>query len=456
MLGLNKKLKDFAREGKNIKVGLAGLGQMGRGLLSQIRELEGMEVLALADLDIEKTKKTLSDLGVCGDDYLFLSSKNNSTEEPIEISGIKLTKNIFNSKANDSIEAAISSGKLIYSDSLSILFDIDKIDIIVDATGNPETGAYIALNTIAAAKKHLVTLNVEMDVTIGPILRDLAKECGVIYTLSAGDEPPAAKELFDFIDSLGMEVIAAGKGKNNPLDREANPTSLAEYASDKGSNPYMMTSFVDGTKSMVEMACLSNATGLKPDCRGMHTVRADKGELLDILKLKKQGGILDNIGIVEFVIGDLAPGVFLIYTTKNKILAEELKYLLMGSGPNYLIYRPYHLTSIETPISIARAFFYNEPTMIPAGGLVSEVVTIAKKDLKAGERIDRIGGYMIYGLIDKYDIAEEQGLLPIGLSEGAMLKNDIEKSRPISYDDVDLAGGSLVHTLRKIQDSQGK
>ena len=294
-----------------------------------------------------------------------------------------------------------------------------------------------------------------MDVTIGPILRDLAEKYGVIYTLSAGDEPPAAKELFDFIDSLGMEVVAAGKGKNNPLDREADPTTLADYARKKGSNPYMMTSFVDGTKSMVEMACLSNATGLKPDCRGMHAVRANIGELLDVLKLKSQGGILDNNGVVEFVIGDLAPGVFLIYTTKNKILRQELKYLLLGEGPNYLLYRPYHLTSMETPISIARAYFYNEPTMIPAGGLVSEVVTIAKKDLKIGDRIDRIGGYTVYGLIEDYNIAKDKDLLPIGLSEGAILKNNIEKSSPINYNDVDLASDSLVRSLRKMQDGQG-
>ncbi len=455
MIGLNKRLKDIAREGKSIKVGLAGLGQMGKGLLSQIRGLKGMEVLALADLDVGKTKKTLSALGISEDDYSFIDSKNNSRKASTDISGVRFAKNIFSSKAKGLIKEAISRGKLIYSDSLSVLFDIDEIDIIVDATGNPEAGAYIALNTIAASKKHLVTLNVEMDVTIGPILRDFSEKYGVVYTLSAGDEPPAAKELFDFIDSLGMEVIAAGKGKNNPLDREANPASLADYAREKGSDPYMMTSFVDGTKSMVEMACLSNATGLRPDCRGMHAVRANKGELLDILKTKKQGGILDNSGVVEFVIGDLAPGVFLVYTTKNKILAEELKYLLMGSGPNYLLYRPYHLTSMETPISIARAYFYREPTMIPAGGLVSEVVTIAKKDLRAGDRLDRIGGYTVYGLIDEYDIAKKQGLLPIGLSEGAVLKRDIEKSRPINYDDVDLADDSMVHTLRKIQDGQG-
>ncbi|TET51895.1 MAG: hypothetical protein E3J58_01195, partial [Actinomycetota bacterium] len=203
MLGLNQRLKDLAREGKKIKVGLAGLGQMGKGLLSQIRDLKGMEVLALADLDIEKTKRTLSELGISRDDYSFIDSKNNSRKESLDISGIKLAKDIFSNEASVLINKAISERKLIYSDSLSVLFDIDEIDIIVDATGNPEAGAYIALNTIVASKKHLVTLNVEMDVTIGPILRDLAEKYGVVYTLSAGDEPPAAKELFDFIDSLG-------------------------------------------------------------------------------------------------------------------------------------------------------------------------------------------------------------------------------------------------------------
>ncbi|MCK5566732.1 MAG: NAD(P)-dependent oxidoreductase [Actinomycetia bacterium] len=455
MLGLNQKLKDLAREGKNIKVGLAGLGQMGKGLLSQIRNLEGMEVLALADLDIEKTKAVLSELGISKSDYVLLESEGNAIKKSLDISGIRLNRDIFSKKARGSIDEAISNGKLIYSDSLSVLFDIDGIDIIVDATGNPEVGAYIALNTIVALKKHLVTLNVEMDVTIGPILRDLAEKHGVIYTLSAGDEPPAAKELFDFIDSLGMEVVAAGKGKNNPLDREADPTTLADYARKKGSNPYMMTSFVDGTKSMVEMACLSNATGLKPDCRGMHAPKANIGELLDILKLKSQGGILINNGAVEFVIGDLAPGVFLIYTTKNKILRQELKYLQLGEGPNYLLYRPYHLTSMETPISIAAVYFYNEPTMIPTGGLVSEVVTIAKKDLKAGDRIDRIGGYTVYGLIEDYNIAKDKDLLPIGLSEGAILKNDIKKSSPVNYNDVELVSDSLVRSLRKMQDGQG-
>jgi len=453
MNSLDKSLGMLAEEKKPVRIGLAGLGQMGRGLLSQIRGIRGMEIAAIADKDVEATLKTLKDQGIFTEDYTFIDSRVHSGAAFHTIEGIELRVDCFSGDARKKIAGAYKENILVYSDSLALLFEAEGIDVIIDATGSPEAGAYIALNALTSGK-HLVTLNVEMDVTIGPFLRDLSQKQGIVYTLSAGDEPPAAKELYDFAHIIGMDIVAAGKGKNNPLEREANPHSLAGYAQEKGSNPYMMTCFVDGTKSMVEMACLSNATGLVPDCRGMHEVRANKDQLLDIIKPKSQGGILDKTGVVEFVIGDLAPGVFLIYTTKNDIIREELKYLLMGDGPNYLIYRPYHLTSLETPISVARAFLDKEPTMVPEGDLVSEVVTVAKKDLRAGEKIDRIGGYTVYGLIDTFKAARDEELLPIGLCEGALLKSAIEKDRPITYNDVDLSGDSLIYRIRKLQDKR--
>lgn len=453
MNSLYQKLEKLAEDRNSIKIGLAGLGQMGKGLFSQIRDLKGMEIVALADKDTAITFKNLKNLGIGFGDYRFLDSRQDSEEENIIIESISLAVDSFSKKARKSIRKAFKDNILIYSDSLSILFASNEIDVIIDATGNPEAGAYIALNALTSGK-HLVTLNVEMDVTIGPFLRDLSLKNNVVYTLSAGDEPSAAKELYDFARIMGMEIVAAGKGKNNPLDKEANPDSVAKYAKEKGSNPYMMTCFVDGTKSMVEMACLSNATGLVPDCRGMHAVKANKDQLLDLIRSKRQGGILNKSGVVEFVIGDLAPGVFLIYTTRNEIIKEELKYLLLGEGPNYLLYRPYHLTSLETPISVARACLYSEPTMIPQKELVSEVITVAKKDLKAGEKIDRIGGYKVYGLIDDNTIARKEGFLPIGLSEGALLKHAIGKGIPVTYNDVDLSGSSLINRIRVLQDKQ--
>ena len=322
---------------------------------------------------------------------------------------------------------------------------------MVDATGNPEAGAYIALNSIKNGK-HIVTLNVETDTAVGPQLKKMADSAGLVYTVAAGDEPAALKELYDFATLLGLEVIAAGKGKNNPLDRHADPSTLAGYSREKGSSARMMTSFVDGTKSMVEMACFSNATGLVPDIRGMHGAKADVDDLIRVFSLKSEGGILNKKGIVDFAIGNVAPGVFLIYTSDLKIIREELKYLMFGDGPNYLLYRPYHLTSIEVPISIAKAYFFSEPTIAPKNGLVSEVITVAKKGLRAGDIIDGVGGYSAYGLIELHRIAAGEGLLPLGLSEGCVLKHDILADTALKYDDIELAKDSTIVKLRKLQD----
>ena len=214
----------------------------------------------------------------------------------------------------------------------------------------------------------------------------------------------------------------------------------------------MMTSFVDGTKSMVEMACFSNATGIIPDCRGMHAPNANVKDLTNIFSLKKDGGILDKKGIVDFVIGNVAPGVFLVYSTRDEMIKKELKYLLFGDGPNYLLYRPFHLASIEAPLSMARAYFYNEPTICPIYNLVSEVITVAKVDLKPGDILDGIGGFKVYGLIELYNIAKKENLLPIGLSEGAKVKKLIKKGETITFEDVDINDNSLIYRLRKIQE----
>jgi predicted homoserine dehydrogenase-like protein len=434
LLGLNKKLKDLKKQGKSIKVAIAGIGQMGRGLISHIRELDGIQVVAVANRDAERIRRVLREIDV-NDDEVILTGSGRGKEKRVD--------------------QLVKKGKIIVSDDLGILFALDCVDIVIDATGNPGAGAYMAYNAVMH-KKHIVTLNVETDAVIGPELKKLADKAGVVYTVSAGDEPAALKELYDFADALGLEVVAAGKGKNNPLDRYANPKTLEDYAQSKGSSPKMMTSFVDGTKSMIEMACLSNSTGLVPDCRGMHGPRADIKDLINVFSLKEDGGVLSKKGVVDFAIGDLAPGVFLVYTTENKTVKADLEYLMLGSGPYYLLYRPYHLTSIETPLSIARTYFYREPTLVPEYGMVSEVITLAKRDLRKGEKLDGIGGYTIYGLIEEYQAARRESLLPVGLSEGCILKKDIEKDRPIKYDDVDLGKDSLLLKIRRSQDGNIK
>ena len=464
MLGLNEKIKELARQGKSINVAVAGLGQMGKSLVSHLNDLAGFKILAVADKDPKKVADMIEILGITeseifkvwtgiyecqagilGNGKAWDMIRDSKIDEIINISN-KIDANI-----KIEIEKAFEEGRILFTDDVRILPGIENIDIVVDATGYTEVGAFVALSSIAG-KKHVVTLNVETDITVGPILKKMSKDYGVVYTLSAGDEPAALKELYDFADGLGLEVICAGKGKNNPLNMEANPATLADYAASKGSSAKMMTSFVDGTKSMVEMACLSNATGLIPDCRGMHGARVSIKELAKTFSLKKDGGILDRTGVVDFAIGDLAPGVFLVYSTKNKMIKDVLNYLALGQGPNYLLYRPYHLTSIETPLSIARVYFDREPWIVPSGGLVSDVLTVAKKDLTPGEIIDGIGGYMVYGLIDLYETTSKEKLLPIGLSQGCILKKCVKKGEPISYDDVDFPSDTLLLQLRKLQD----
>jgi len=451
VLDLYNKLKKYYLEGKSIKIAVAGLGQMGSSLVSQIRNLKGMDIAAVANRNINRAANILRKVGIKEKEILLVEAGHKINDENTHIDSISI-KDGINHRVKKEFEKASKAGKIIVVDDLSILFEIDHIDVVVDTTGNPEAGAYIAFNSINNGK-HIITLNVETDTTIGPLLKKMADSAGVIYSVSAGDEPAALKELYDFASILNLEVIAAGKGKNNPLDRNANPTTLEEYSRSKGSSPKMMTSFVDGTKSMIEMACFSNATGMVPDCRGMHGPEVNVSDLTKVFSLKKDGGILDKKGVVDFAIGDVAPGVFLIYTSDQKIIRDELKYLLFGDGPNYLLYRPYHLTSIETPFSIAAAYFYRKSTIVPTNGLVSEVVTVAKKDLKRGEVLDGIGGYTVYGLIELYSTAKKEGFLPIGLSEGCILRRDVKKNEIIKYKDVNLVKDSMVLKLRRLQDN---
>ncbi|MCL5072887.1 MAG: NAD(P)-dependent oxidoreductase, partial [Actinobacteria bacterium] len=365
---------------------------------------------------------------------------------------IDLRKYDNNERIKEINKIQINNKLIIMNDALIIPL-IKDIDIVIDATGKVDLGAGLSFSSIIN-KKHVVTLNVECDVVIGPILRKLAMNNNLVYTVSAGDEPAVIKELYDFAVTCNLEVVSAGKGKNNPLDKYSNPESLREFANLKDCDPCKMTSFVDGTKSMIEMACVSNSTGLIPDVRGMHGIKADIKDLDRLLIPKKDGGILSKTGVVEYVIGDLAPGVFLIYKTDSEIVRRDLEYLKNGSGPYYLLYKPYHLASIETPISIAEAYLYSESTIEPVYGLVSEVMTFAKKDLGPGDKLDGIGGFTCYGLIELHDILKKEGFLPIGLSEGCIVNRKISKDEPIKYEDVEFKENSFLWSLRKIQDIQ--
>jgi predicted homoserine dehydrogenase-like protein len=436
MSGINSRLKEIENHQTKINVSVAGTGQMGLGLIAQLKSLKAFNIVAVANKSPEKSIEKLKSVGYCMSDLVSASFNGRSDKKSLT------------GKLN--LEAL--SGKVIVSDSITAISELECADVVVDATGSPEAGAEIAFCAIEN-KKHMVTLNVEADTAIGPLLKKMADSADVVYTVAAGDEPAALKELYDFACTLGFEVVAAGKGKNNPLDRGANPTSLKQYSEQKGTSPRMMTSFVDGTKSMLEMACFSNSTGIIPDCRGMHAPEANVADLTRIFSLKQDGGILEKKGVVDFAVGNVAPGVFLVYSTDLKILREELKYLLFGDGPNYLLYRPFHLASMEVPISIANAYLSKQPTIAPEYGLVSEVIAAAKKDLEPGDIIDGIGGYTIYGLIELHAVAKNENFVPIALMEGAIVKRKIKKDTPLKYEDLEVKKGTQIFKLRKLLES---
>lgn len=425
-MSLYEKLVERERAGRPIAVGLVGAGQMGTGLVSQVACMQGMRVVAIADIAIERARGALLAAGV--PEAAIVEAADQATAL-----------------------AALAAGQRVITRSADLLPQLAPLEAIIEATGVPDLGARIAFSAILG-RKHIVLLNVETDVTVGPLLKRMADLAGVVYTGAAGDEPAATLELYQFARALGLTVLCAGKGKNNPLDRSATPESLAAEARAKGTAPKMLCSFVDGTKTMVEMAALANATGLPPSRRGLHGPHSSTLDLPRIFAPVEQGGILEQPGVVDYAIGDVAPGVFVVFTSELPVVVDELRYLKMGDGPNWALYRPYHLTSIETPLSVARAVLEGEATIAPTHGLVAEVITVAKRALRAGEQIDGIGGSTVYGLIERAEVARAEQLLPLGLAQHAVLLRDLAVGAPITYADVVLDESQTVVQLRRLQD----
>ncbi len=424
MYEIDSKLKQRQRDGNPIMVGLIGAGQMGTEIVTQIGLMEGIEIGVIVDL----TQKGAS----TGYEYIK------------EIPQILKTDNVGEA------EKALDSGKRIATANYQIATRLPQIEVIIEATGSVEMGAITTLDAIDHGK-NIVMMSVECDITIGPILRKMADNAGVVYSLAAGDEPAAIIELYRFAHALGFTIVSAGKGKNNPLDIYATPTYLQSKADQRKMNSRMLCEFVDGSKTAIEMAAVSNATGLVPDIRGMHGARSSVDQLNKIFIPKKDGGVLNKMGVVDFAIG-VSPGVFVVIYTDNKRIQEGMAQRDMGKGPYYLLFRPYHLCSVEVPLTVAQTVIYGESSGHPANGLVSECIAASKKSLKMGQVLDNIGETCYRGSIELADIARNENLLPIGLAKGAVLTKDIKKDEIITYDAVEIINDTVLLNLRKIQD----
>jgi predicted homoserine dehydrogenase-like protein len=260
-------------------------------------------------------------------------------------------------------------------------------------------------------------------------------------------------ELIEFVSALGYPIVSAGKGKNNPLRFGAVPEDYAEEAERRNMNVRMLVEFVDGSKTMVEMCAIANATGLVPDIPGMHGPKADRDQMVKVLIPKADGGILDRKGVVDFTIGKgVAPGVFVIVEAEHPRIIERMDDLHVGKGPYYAFFRPYHLTSLEVPLTAARIMLYGKPDMAPLPNPVAEVCAVAKRDLAIGEKFDAIGETCYRSFILAIGEAREKLAVPVGLLEGGKVIAPVKKGELLTRHNAAPDPTTRLYALRQRQD----
>lgn len=420
------KLRARAAQGRPVAVGIVGCGQMGSGLAHTLNHIEGMAIRAIADIQPQRAIDVFAEMGYRESDVVVTEKLSEAAD-------------------------AIRGGKRVATPDALILPDLEDLEANVEATGLPDIGALVAWKSVNNGKP-VIMLNVETDVTVGHILNDLARKNNTVYTVASGDEPGVLKMLWEQARLMGFEVVCLGKGKNNRINFEATEDSAREEALSKDMNPKILAAFQDGTKTMVELAAVSNATGLVPDVVGMHGVRAEIDELTRTFIPKEDGGIFSRRGCVDFSTGKVAPGVFAIVYSDEPRIRKDMKFITKSDGPYYLHLRPYHLCDLETPQSVAEAVLLGERTITSAGVPVSEVVAVAKRDLKAGQKLEGIGGHDWYGTIMTREEAVRRSAVPMGIATGGRATRDVAKGQVLTFDDFAPDTSAFVYKLRELQE----
>ena len=408
MVGLAAELAAHAEKHGPVTVGLAGAGQMGTDIVVQVGLMPGIRIGAISELRMQNAV-----------DAAIMSGRER--------------RDIVDASSAADVDRAIETNRIAVTSDYKALCASGRIDVVIDATGNPNVGTLLALEAMRNGK-HVVLLNVEADITIGRYLKEEADRAGVVLTGAAGDEPASALELIAFAQSCGFDVVAAGKGKNNPLKFDAMPEDYEEQARARNMSPRMLVEFVDGSKTAIEMTAIANATGLVPDVPGMHGPAAGRDELAQVLCTEADGGILKRSGVVDYTIGKgVAPGVFCIVKPRHDRVVERMVDLKVGPGPCFSLLRPYHLTSLEVPLSAARAVLHKRADMVPLDRPVAESVAVAKRDLQPGQTLEAIGLHDYRGFAMAWDDARAEGAIPLGLAEKARVTQPIRKGEKLTY-----------------------
>ncbi len=426
LTGLARDLARRADEGRPVRVGVIGSGEMGTDLVTQGMLMRGIEVCAISTRRPHTAREAIRI--AYGDEAMAREADTPSA-----------------------VTAAIEAGKIAIT-SNEMLVQNPLIDVVIDATGKPGVAADYDLMAMEHGK-HVVMMNVEADVTIGPYLKREADRLGVVYSVGAGDEPSSCMELIEFATALGYTIVSAGKGKNNPLNHDAVPDQYREEAERRNMNPRMLVEFVDGSKTMVEMCAIANATGLVPDVPGMHGPSAGRDQLAKVLIPEADGGVLKKKGVVDYTIGKgVAPGVFVVVEATHPRIIERMDDLHVGHGPYYAFHRPYHLTSLEVPLTAARIMLYGRPDMVPLPAPVAEVCAVAKRDLAPGESFDAIGETCYRSWTMTVGEARAAGAVPVGLLEGGKVLKAVRKGELLTAHNAEPDASTNLFRLRRLQE----
>lgn len=426
MILTDTALAKRAATGNHIRVGMIGAGYMGKAVTFQITNYsKGIFVAAIYSRNIASAKQAYSEAGI-------------TSFEAVD--------------SQVALEERISKGKVSVVEDPMLVCRAENIDLIIEMTGSIEFGARVVMEAIRY-KKHVVLMNAELDATLGPILKKYADRAGVIITNCDGDQPGVEMNLYRYVKGIGLKPVLCGniKGLQDPY---RNPETQKAYATQWGQKPKMVTSFADGTKMAFEQAIVANATGMTIAKRGMYGFAAHGLSLHEAVKKFPVEILTEGPGIVDYLVGvEPAPGIFVLATADHPKQKYFLNLYKLGEGPIYLFYTPFHLCHFDLSITCARAALFNDATIAPAGAPRVEVVATAKTNLKAGQIIDGIGGFMTYGQCETAETTMKCQLLPIGLGEGCVLKKDISRDDVLTYRDILLPPERYADQLRKEQNA---
>lgn len=438
-MSLYRKLQERAALIKPIRVGLIGAGKFGSMFLAQVRRTPGMHLMGVADLSPTRAEQALARVG--------WEEQRYRARSPIE---------------------ALERGTTYITDDALALTAADGLDVVVEATGHPSAGIRHALAAIANGR-HVVMVNVEADALAGCMLARRASQAGLIYSMAYGDQPALIAEMVDWARVAGFDVVCAGKGtKYLPRYHASTPDTVWQHYGftdeqvAKGDfNANMFNSFLDGTKSAIEMAAVANATGLKAPEGGLSFPPCGVDDLPAVLRPAAEGGVLSESGMVEVVSSlerdgrpvfrDLRWGVYCVFEAPSEYVRRcfaEYGLKTDASGRYAAMYKPYHLIGLELGFSVASAVLRGEATGT-SRSFEGDVAATAKRDLRAGEVLDGEGGYMVYGQLMPAKASVAAGALPIGLAHGVVLKTAVPAGQPVRWSDVAIDETNPVVMLRR-------